>query len=207
MKKLLKSKGILPRLIFFAVLIVANTFGWFIYITRVDNNVSVHVKSWDVVFQSGDKEITNTVQLDIDSLYPGMEDYNYEINAYNKSEVSATFSYTILEANILGEQYTSIEQKQEAGEEILPTDKTSAELETMFRNDFPFSMQIDISTSTIEHSDGNALFSITVVWPYENDNDTEDTRWGIAASNYKKANPDKPSITMKIKIQVIQNNE
>ena len=118
MKKLLKSKGILPRLIFFAVLIVANTFGWFIYITRVDNNVSVHVKSWDVVFQSGDKEITNTVQLDIDSLYPGMEDYNYEINAYNKSEVSATFSYTILEANILGEQYTSIEQKQEAGEEI-----------------------------------------------------------------------------------------
>lgn len=207
MKKILKSKGIGLRLIFFTVLIAANTFGWFIYITRVDNNVSVHVKSWDVVFQSGDKEITNTVELNIDSLYPGMEDYNYEINAYNKSEVSATFSYTILEANILGEQYVSVEQKNELGEEVLETDLTSAELEEMFKNDFPFSININISTTSIEQTDGNALFSIDIVWPYENNNDTEDTKWGIAAANYKKENPDKPSIIMKIKIQVIQNNE
>lgn len=206
-KKRLSKNGIISRLIFFTVLIVANTFGWFIYITRVDNNVSVHVKSWDVVFQSGDKEISNTVELNVDSLYPGMEDYTYEINAYNKSEVSASLNYTILEAKVFGTEYKTVEGRTEENEETKDTDLTSQELENMFKNDFPFTLVINLSNNMLSEADGNELFSIEINWPYENNNDEEDTRWGIRAANYKKEHPDEASIILKIKVQVTQNNE
>ena len=161
-RKSLKKKSVIIRIILFTVLIASNTFAWFIYITRVDNNVSVHVKSWDVTFQSGDHEISNTVELNVDSLYPGMEDYVYEISAYNKSEVSATLSYQILEANILGTEYVTEEGRIEKGEDVLPTDLTSLELEDMFKNDFPFSMSINLSNQTILETNGNELFSINI---------------------------------------------
>lgn len=206
-RKSLKKKSVIIRIILFTVLIASNTFAWFIYITRVDNNVSVHVKSWDVTFQSGDHEISNTVELNVDSLYPGMEDYVYEISAYNKSEVSATLSYQILEANILGTEYVTEEGRIEKGEDVLPTDLTSLELEDMFKNDFPFSMSINLSNQTILETNGNELFSINITWPYESNNDQEDTKWGIDAANYKKQYPSRSSITMKIKVEVTQNNE
>ena len=205
--KIPSKKGIAIRLIFFTVLILANTFGWFIYITRVDNNVSVHVKSWDVMFQSGDKEISNTVELDVDSVYPGMEDYVYEINAYNKSEVSASLSYVILEASIMGEHYVTVEGRTEEDEQAQSTDLTSAQLESMFANDFPFKLVINLSDDIIDEEDGSELFSISVEWPYESGNDALDTEWGINAANYKKEHPTDPSITLKIKVQVTQNTD
>lgn len=208
MKKQRKlNKKALLRIIVFTVLAVSNTFGWFIYITKVDNNVSVHVKSWEVVFQSGDQDISNTVQLNIDSVYPGMEDYVYEINAYNKSEVSASLSYQLLEANILGDEYITVEGRAERGENVEETDLTSAELEDMFRNDFPFKLDVDLSSNTIDEEEGSELYTIKINWPYESNNDELDTQWGIAAANYKKEHPELSSITLKIKVQVTQNNE
>ena len=104
-----KRKLLILRLVFVFFLVVSNTFAWFIYITRVDNSVNVHVKSWDVTFQSGEHEISNNVVVDIENLYPGMADFSYEIKAFNKSEVSATLSYTILEARIFEDVYVTVE--------------------------------------------------------------------------------------------------
>lgn len=206
-KKFYKNKGIYLRLFFLGLFIVSNTFAWFIYVTKVNNNVSVHVKSWDVTFQSGDKEISNTVSVDVDALFPGMEDYAYEINAYNKSEVTASLTYQVLEANILGEEYITTEGRLERGEEPVETDISSSELEDMFKNDFPFKLTINLSNSLIGEEDGSELFSINITWPYESNNDELDTSWGIAAATYKKENPDLPSITLKIKVAVTQNND
>lgn len=202
-----KKKLLLFRLIFLIVFITSNTLAWFIYVTKVNNNVNVHVRSWDVLFQSGDKEISNTVDVDVDSLYPGMEDYVYEITAYNKSEVSASLSYVLLEANILGNQYITVEGRDERNETVLPTDLTSAQLENKFKNDFPFKLSIDISNESISEENGTEQFSINVIWPFEGESDIEDTKWGIDASNYKKNYPTRPSITLKVKVQIIQNNE
>ena len=52
-----RKKLVLLRLMFLIVFVTSNTFAWFIFVTRVDNNVNVHVKSWDVTFQSGYHEI------------------------------------------------------------------------------------------------------------------------------------------------------
>ena len=47
------------RLIFLIVLLAANSFAWFIYATRINTDVSVHVRAWNVIFESGDTEISN----------------------------------------------------------------------------------------------------------------------------------------------------
>lgn len=204
MKKKSK-KALYIRLFIVLFLVVSNTFAWFIYITKVDNNINVHVKSWDVTFQSGDKEIVNTVHVNIDNLYPGMEDYIYEITAYNKSEVSATLSYSILEARIFDSEYVTVEGRTERNETPLESDFTSAQLEQKFANDYPFTLSIGLTNSNIAQTNGNELFSITVVWPYEGASDYEDTRWGISAANYKNNHPSSPSMTLKIKIEITQN--
>ena len=202
-----KKKLLILRLVFVFFLVVSNTFAWFIYITRVDNSVNVHVKSWDVTFQSGDQEISNNVDVDIENLYPGMQDFRYEIMAYNKSEVSATLNYTILEARIFEDEYVTVEGRELRGEDPVETDLTSEELETQFRTDYPFNLRITLSNQTIAGESGNELFTLLVVWPYESGDDELDTQWGIHAANYKKNNPDKQSMTLKIKVEITQNPE
>ena len=193
------------RIIFLIVLIASNTFAWFIYATRIETNVSVHVKSWNVIFEAGEDEVTDTVSLVVDSIYPGMEDFSYAINAYNRSEVSATLSYVILEARILDEEYVTVEQKTLLGETVLNTDLTSAQLQAKLLSDYPFSISISTSSSTMATAVGEATYNFDVTWPYENNQDDVDTEWGIAAYDFKESNPDDASITLKVKIIITQN--
>ena len=192
------------RVLILTVFIMANTLAWFIYVTRVDNSVNVRVKAWNVTFQSGDTVISNNVDVDIDSLYPGMPDYSYQITAYNKSEVTAQLNYQILEVRLLDTEYKSIEYKEELGEEILPTDLTSKQIENMLINELPFVIIIGVTDEEVEEQNGQSIFSISARWPYEGKSDEADTTWGINASNYKDTHPDVSSITLKIKITMTQ---
>ena len=206
LKYILKNKLIKPsRLIFLIVLIAANTFAWFIYATKVDSNVSVHVKAWNVVFEAGENEVTSEVSINLDSVYPGMEDYEYNISAYNNSEVSATLSYVILQAKILGTTYITEEGRAARGEEVLSTDLSSDDLEDVLAEDFPFSITLSLSNTVINLGNGKEDFYLNVEWPYESNQDDVDTEWGINAYNYKVANPSEPSIFMIIKLIITQN--
>lgn len=199
-KKLIKPS----RLIFLILLLASNTLAWFIYATKVDNNVSVHVKAWNIVLEAGDTAITNTINLDIDSIYPGMEDYEYQIVAHNRSEVSANLSYQILEARILNETYISVEGREALGEPAVATDLTSAQLSDKLLNDYPFSISIDMSDDYMELEEGEETYTISVIWPYESNQDELDTQWGINAATYKESNPTNSSIALKVKILITQ---
>lgn len=201
-----KKNPLMIRLVILIVFISANTFAWFIYMTRVDNNVSVHVKAWDVVFQAGQNNVTNVINVDVSDIYPGMTNYTYQISALNRSEVNAVLTYKILEANILGTNYITREGRAERGETPLATDLTSSQLETSLVTDYPFTISFNLSASAIESESGNENYSINVVWPYESGDDEEDTRWGVQASDYKKSHPSNPSITLKVKLSVTQDS-
>ena len=207
-EQIIKKKRSLIRpskLIFLIVLIASNTFAWFIYATKIDSNVSVHVRSWNVVFEAGENEVTDTINLSVDSIFPGMDNYNYEIKAYNRTEVSASLSYQILSAKILNQEFISKEGRLALGEEEQETDLTSLQLEDKLRNDYPFSISVGISNPVIDLGTGEETYTLSVVWPYENNHDDIDTMWGINSYEYKKSNPDDPSITLKIKIIITQN--
>ena len=201
-----RLKKIRPtRLVILLFFVISNSFAWFIYATKVDNDVSVHVRSWNVMFQAGEHQITESIPLIIDSVYPGMEDYVYSIDAYNNSEVSATLSYELLEANIMGTQYMTTIGRTALGEEANENDITSQELENILKDNFPFSITISTSNSIIQLGDGKETYSIRVVWPYEQNDDETDTYWGTRAAYFKESNPSLPSISLKIKIIITQN--
>lgn len=201
-----KLKKIKPtRLIILLFFIISNTFAWFIYATKIDNDISVHVKSWDVVFEAGENQITEPVDLIVGDIYPGMSNYTYEINAYNNSEVSATLSYDLLEANILGTEYVTTIGRALRGEAANANDLTSSELESLLANDFPFSITFSISNTTISKDDGKETYTLSVIWPYEQEDDEADTYWGTRAAYFKESNSDSPSISIKAKITITQN--
>lgn len=193
------------RLIFLIVLLASNTFAWFIYATKIDNSIEVHVKAWNVVFEAGDSTVSNIVNLTVDDLYPGMQDYEYQIKAYNRSEVPATLSYQLLEARVFDTEYITVEGRIPRNEEALETDLTSVELMNKLANDYPFSITISISSNTIALGNGEETYTLNVVWPYESGNDELDTSYGINAASYRTAHPTSSCIALKIKIIITQN--
>jgi len=200
-----KSKILkISRLLFLIVLLVSNTFAWFIYATKIDNTISVHVRAWDVVFEAGENTVTDTINLTVDSIYPGMEDYEYVVTAYNRSEVDAILSYQILEARILDTSYMTVEGRADLGEPADESDITSSQLESILLNNYPFTISVSLSDTQIDLDDGEEDYTFSVVWPYESNNDALDTQWGIAAATYKESNPSDSSIAIKIKIIITQ---
>ena len=202
-----KKRDILKptRILFLIVLLAANTFAWFIYATKVDNHISVHVKAWNVVFEAGENQVTNNINLTVDDLYPGMEDYSYEIKAYNRGEVSATLSYKILSARILNEEYITVDGRAELNQQAQAGDLTSQQLENKLLNDYPFSIAMAISNTYMQLGNGEESFTFDVTWPYESQNDELDTTWGINAAEYKEDNPQSSSISIQVKLIITQN--
>lgn len=207
MKKGKKKKKLLRihQLFFLIMLLIVNSTAWFIYVNTVENTMNVHVKAWDVTFEAGDSEIVDTIDVTIDDLYPGMDNYTYNLKAYNRSEVSATVSYELLEINILGENTTTVEGRSDKHESPVATDPTSSELESSLNSDYPFKITFGLTNSLMNSGNGSSTYSLNVVWPFEQGDDEADTEWGINASTYKSTHPAEPSITLKIKIKITQN--
>lgn len=199
------KKVIKPRTIVVLILLLAaNTFAWFIYASHVDVDLTAHVRAWKILFESGDSPIVDYVSVDVGDLYPGMQQFYYQIDAYNRSEVSAKLSYTIMEVSVLGTTYKSIEAKTEASEIIELEDLSSDDLIDMLENDYPFSIVFDLTSELIDSDIGEASFTIKVNWAFESGDDVLDTYWGNKASEYKDSYPSSPSITMKIKLAITQ---
>ena len=52
-----------------------NTYAWFIYATKVDTSLSVHVSSWNVEFVSLGGESIKDLVIEVERIYPGMETF------------------------------------------------------------------------------------------------------------------------------------
>ena len=182
------------RLIFLAVLLAVNTYAWFIYVNTVSNSVDVHVKSWKIDFTSGDTPITDYVNVFVDNVYPGMTTYTKSITAYNYSEVAATATYKILSASIMGDEYVTVEGRDETGQTVLETDLTSEELEEQLAEDYPFTITLAITSSSMVAETGSTTYTISIAWPYESGDDELDTEWGTQAYDFKQNHPTSPCI-------------
>ena len=193
-------------LLLIIVLLVSNSFAWFIYSKRVESNVSAHVRAWDVLFEEGDNPITSYVDVNVSDIYPGMTDYTKDITAYNKSEVTAELDYQILNVTILGTTTTTKEGVLAAGGTLTGTEKTSSELATELANNYPFKITVTITPRQIDAQYGEATYEIKVTWAYESGNDSADTTWGENAYAYKQNNPTESSIKMTLRLLINQTN-
>lgn len=198
LKKTLKLK----HLFLLIILLIGNTLAWFIYSKQVNGSVDVHVRSWKVLLKSGDAEI-NYVDVAIDNIYPGMDDFVDEFTIENKGEMDGSISYVLLGARILEDEYYSIEGKNELDIPVEENDMTSLELQEFLQN-YPFHISFDVSSEDIGAQTGIASFTTSVDWPYESGDDVLDTEWGVAAYEYMHENPTEPCIKLSLKIYITQ---
>ncbi len=207
LKKIVKPH----QIIFIIIMLVGNTYAWFVYSNKVSNSIDVHVRAWNVLFQSGQTTISDYFYVDIPNVYPGMANYVSSLTIENESEVAANITYEILNLRIFEDEYVTVEGRRENGETVQQGDMTSAQLEQSLLNDYPFTIQFGLTSSTVSDVTNNALsqstYSVTLVWPFESGDDELDTYWGTRAYQYaNSASPASSEISLTIKIYVTQSN-
>lgn len=184
----------LRNLIILLLLLMVNTFAWFIYATKVSTQLSVHVSSWDVEFVSGEDEIITNIEIVVDRMYPGMDEFERDIKVRNKGETPAMLTYQIKSLQIMDEIF---EVSEESG-------ITSDDLENKIETEYPFKINIDAGENNIIEENGQGNFKVTVNWPFESGDDELDTYWGNKAYEYYSLNPGSQSIILKLELIATQ---
>ncbi len=186
----------LRNLIILVLLLAFNTFAWFIYATRVSLDLSAHVSSWNVEFVSGSEEITTNMEIVVDRIYPGMENFERTIEVHNKGETPAILTYEIQTLKIMEETF-------EVSEE---TGITSEDLQNKIETEYPFKIDINTGDENIIEGNKQGNFKITIDWPFESGDDEVDTYWGNKAYEYYSLNPGSQSIVLKLELIATQQN-
>ncbi len=202
-KKILK-KIKFRHFIILALLLIGDTYAWLIYVNTVNNNIDVHVRSWNIDFTDGDTPIVDYIDVVADDVYPGMTTFTSTIHAFNYSEVLAEARFVVLEGDIMGSSFITVEGRQERGENPANSDLTSEQMKTHLAGDYPFQITFSMTTNSLEAETGDASFTTSVSWPYESGDDEEDTYWGHTAYTFKQAHPNTPCIRLKVKIFITQ---
>ena len=181
------------NLIILIILLAFNAYAWFIYATRVSLDLSVHVSSWNVEFVSGEEEITTNMEIVVDRIYPGMEDFERIIEVHNKGETPAVLTYEIKSLQIMGETF---EVSEESG-------LTSDDIQNMI-SEYPFKINIESGDNSVIQENEQGEYRITVTWPFESGDDELDTYWGNRAYEYYEENPDGEGIVLKLSLTATQ---
>ena len=191
-KKIIK-KVKFKTLFLLMITLASNSFAWFIYTTKVSSNISAKVREWNVSFDVNGENVEKTIEINIDSLYPGMTTYNQTLTASNSGEARSQISYEVIRANILGDDLTGMNY-------------SDIQIINYLRSYYPFSIDFHVSNDIVQ-SNSEETITISVSWPYESGQDEEDTKWGNLAYTYHSSHPDTPSIDLSIKITAYQIEE
>ena len=183
--KVLKKIKI-KNIIILILLIVFNTYAWFIYATRVSSEISVHISSWNVEFSVGEDETITNLVIAVERIFPGMETTEKNVTVRNKGEIKAELNYQIMSLKVLDESYR-------VGENI-----TQEELVNKITNEYPFKIIVSKDDTLLKEGTGEGAFCVTVEWPFESGNDELDTLWGNKAYEYYSTNPEAKSIEIEI---------
>lgn len=199
--KVVKKRFKLSHLLFIALLLTCNSFAWFIYMNKIDSDIDVKVKAWNVSFRFDNQTMSDYIKFDVRDIYPGMEDNRQEVSVTNDGEVAAKLYYEIISVRIFDKTYS-----------VNDDGLSSSEIENVLNQSYPFKINISSDKEVIDGKGGAAKFIVNVSWPYEtlDDNgelkDLDDTYWGNKAYSYGKEYPDKPCILLNIKLSATQVN-
>lgn len=197
----------LRRLILIIILLIGNTYAWFIYSADVRTSVDVQVRKWKILFESENTPVEDYFDVVVGDVYPGMEDFSTDLQVYNKSDVRAELSYKVLSARIFDTSYYTVEGRNDASEVVTGDEITCEQLERILTEDYPFLISVDMSDQYMDIIDGEATYYVNVVWPFESGDDEADTYWGNKAYEYLENNPGSTSIELHIKIYITQAKE
>ena len=182
----------LRNIIILILLLMFNTYAWFIYATKVNLDLSVHVSSWNVEFVSADGESITDLVIEVERIYPGMDTFEKNIEVKNKGETAATLSYQI-------ESLKVMDQTFQASDTL-----TSEDIENQINEQYPFKITIVKDDTEFLQGTGTGSFNIKIEWPFESGNDELDTYWGNKAYEYYSLHPGEKCIELKLKLIATQ---
>ena len=192
-KRKIFKKVRLRTIFLLAITLASNSFAWFIYTTKVSSSITAKVREWNVTFDINGAVVEKIIEMNVDSLYPGMPTYSQTLTPSNSGGAKAEITYEIVKADVLGT-------------DLMALGYDNNRLFNYLANNYPFSITLTVSNPIINlHSEEN--ITISVSWPYESGDDETDTYWGTEAHAFHTANPDTPSISLIIKITAYQINE
>lgn len=192
-KRKIFKKVRLRTIFLLAITLASNSFAWFIYTTKVSSSITAKVREWNVTFDINGAVVEKIIEMNVDSLYPGMPTYSQTLTASNSGGAKAEITYEMVKADVLGT-------------DLMALGYDNNHLFNYLANNYPFSITLTVSNPIINlHSEEN--ITISVSWPYESGDDETDTYWGTEAHAFHTANPDTPSISLIIKITAYQINE
>lgn len=194
--KILKKVKIRNMLILI-LLLIFNTYAWFIYATRVDTDITAHVSSWNVEFKVADQVVTTNLVVAIGRIYPGMDRFEKVVEVHNKGETKAVLNYEIQEFTVMGETFTVDEENGPTTQDIV--DKMNTE--------YPFKIKIEKDDSLISEGTGDGTFTISLDWNFESGDDETDTTWGNKAYEFYSLHPGENSIEIKMTLKATQKEE
>lgn len=192
MKKV-KIKNILILI----MLLLFNTYAWFIYATRVATDVTAHVSSWNVEFIGSEGEITTNLEVSIGRIYPGMERFEKVVEVHNKGETKAKLDYQIEELKVMGEKFIVNETNG----------TTSQEIVNKMENEYPFKIRVEKDDLLLSEGTGSGKFIISLDWDFESEDENSDeldTLWGNKAYEFYSLNPGENSIEVKMTLIATQ---
>ena len=200
-KSILKAikKRLKPgHLLFLAILLGTNAFAWYIYMDRINSDINVKVKSWNVSFTLDNQVMTDYINFAIDEMYPGMTPYQESLSVTNDGEMAANLTYEVISFKVFDTLLTT-----ENGS------MTEEQIVSAMNNNYPFHITVTTNQEVIAANGGTATFYINAIWPYESttggvSNDAADTYWGNTAYNFKANHPNMPCITVKLKLSAVQ---
>ena len=185
-----KLKKIRYFLLFGIVLISINAYAWFTYVTRVDTSISAKVRSWNVMFEVHDNNISNEVTFNVGEIYPGMTSYSDYASIVNTGESGGDIYFVIKRVQVFDDVYTS-------------ANYTNAQLLSILENNYPFEIVVGL-TNTHVNPGRSERFTIDISWPYESGNDALDTYWGNYAYTYQNNHVTATCISITAEVRVDQ---
>ena len=91
----IKKKVKISNLILLIVLLMFNSYAWFIYNTKVSTSLSAKIEAWDIAYISNGIRETQNIILDVEKIYPGMPIYTHQITVTNNGDTNAELSFAI----------------------------------------------------------------------------------------------------------------
>ena len=221
-------------LLTFCVIFVVTTYAWFS--TQRDVNLvglPGYTTAWDVAYyvnSDEDKILDQTVEFNIDQLYPGMTVPPNYVHIYNIGQASTNITYELISVKVLGQEILTEDENgklvlnvygtNDDGEEevvatVPVTTTDDGKTTNVFSEDtnYPFKVSFTYDKTKLigqyeeggeYESSAHAVLQFNASWEYDGDltKDILDTKFGQAAYEYyqDEENDETKAIEVKVKI-------
>lgn len=168
----------LMSIFFIAVSFISVTLAWFAYSGLSKVSTEVGVKAWYIELEKNGETVTNDIIISLSEIYPGMEPVDEIVKIKNLGDSDAQVNYSIVSARILD----AIEDNYVVDEET-----TSSEyVEDSLSHEYPFHININLSKNYALSKGDESYFEVSISWPLDADNDSQDSKWGTAAHLFQE---------------------